>query len=356
MVRANQVHDSRPRLHQDDPEVQFWVEQATAAEAGPTSRQTSPWFLPSDDVGKFQEQCRLTTWTQAEHEANAEEEEEYHTDQEVSQEEPVEVSQEELIEAIQGELAHWADAQQAHAAWDHANQAEQGNIQFEPFAPIMQFEPFAPTVDNNRPLSPTEQSLDPTVANTPTSASFMGSRNTLRGINALLVADMAPPPEWQPYWLSDEPEEEYEEDWEQSPPLWVSEELAEAANAHFANHEWGLSQSPSQYLSPEGSMPSVPSPATATWRLAREVMGPPPDSDDSVPDRCRCRKMGHPLCSFCAYRGRDYCEESCQGSQQGHGRWAEVIDDYSRLTFRGQEQEDRFRRGRRYRRNSEIGS
>ena len=77
MVRANQVHDSRPRLHQDDPEVQFWVEQATAAKAGPTSRQTSPWFLPRDDVGKFHEQCRLTTWTQAEHEANAEEEEEY---------------------------------------------------------------------------------------------------------------------------------------------------------------------------------------------------------------------------------------------------------------------------------------
>ena len=33
-----------------------------------------------------------------------------------------------------------------------------------------------------------------------------------------------------------------------------------------------------------------------------------------------------------------------------------MLDDYSRLTFRGQEQEDRFRRGRRYRRNSEIGT
>ena len=59
--------------------------------------------------------------------------------------------------------------------------------QFEPLDTTVHFEPFAPTVDNNRPLSPTEQSLDPTVANTPTSASFMGSRNTLRGINALLM-------------------------------------------------------------------------------------------------------------------------------------------------------------------------
>ena len=68
---------------------------------------------------------------------------------------------------------------------------------------------------------------------------------------------MTPPQGWEPYWLSDELEEE-----EQSPPLWVAEEMAGAANAYFANHEWGLSQAPSEYL--QGSEGSMPSPATAT--------------------------------------------------------------------------------------------
>ena len=42
LIRTNQVHDSRPRLHHDDPEVQFWVDQTEAAQAGPIIRQISP--------------------------------------------------------------------------------------------------------------------------------------------------------------------------------------------------------------------------------------------------------------------------------------------------------------------------
>ena len=67
--------------------------------------------------------------------------------------------------------------------------------------------------------------------------------------------------------------------------------MAGAANAYFANHEWGLSQAPSEYRqSSEGSMPS---PATVTWRLASEVLGTHSDSEESMPDLVSAD--GHPL-------------------------------------------------------------
>ena len=85
-------------------------------------------------------------------------------------------------------------------------------------------------------------------------------------------------------------------------------------------------------------------------------MGTHSDSEESMPDLVSAD--GHPLCSFCAYRGRDYCEEGCLGSQHGHGRWAKVLDEHGRITksFRGQDEEHRFQRARRYRHDYEIGA
>ena len=76
LIRTNEVHDNKPRLRHDDPEVQFWVDLDEASQAGPIGRQSSPWFrsrqsaplfLSRDDRNEFHRQCMRTTWTQAEY-------------------------------------------------------------------------------------------------------------------------------------------------------------------------------------------------------------------------------------------------------------------------------------------------
>jgi hypothetical protein len=73
LIRTNEVHDNKPRLCHDDPEVQFWVDLDEDSQAGPIGRQSSPWFLSRDDRDEFHRQCMRTTWTHAEHQANMDE-------------------------------------------------------------------------------------------------------------------------------------------------------------------------------------------------------------------------------------------------------------------------------------------
>ena len=83
LVRANGVHDRKPKLHHDNPEVQFWISLDIASQAGPgsghsspclLSRQSAPWFMSRNDRDALHQQCLRAAWTPEEYEDNLNEE------------------------------------------------------------------------------------------------------------------------------------------------------------------------------------------------------------------------------------------------------------------------------------------
>ena len=87
LVRTNEVHDRKQRLHHDNPEVQFWISLDEASQPGPVgrqsspcllSRQSAPWFLSRKDRNALHRQCLKAAWTPEEYEDNMNEEDARH--------------------------------------------------------------------------------------------------------------------------------------------------------------------------------------------------------------------------------------------------------------------------------------